>query len=101
MTNILSPDKLPVEALRCMLRHITSQLLSIMNLPISLDDTLHFYQYLKTHVLLANGQVLLLIDVPIEDKAQQLQIYEVFNLAVLHGDVSAQYKIHNKYRSHT
>ena len=42
-TNILSPDILLVEECRCMLRHIESQLLSIMHLPISSDNTLHFY----------------------------------------------------------
>ena len=47
MTNILSPDILPVEELRTMLRHIKAQLPSIMHLPISLHNTFHFYQYLK------------------------------------------------------
>ena len=40
-----------------MLSNIESQLPSIMNLPISLDDTLHFYFYLKTHVLIADVKV--------------------------------------------
>ena len=69
MTNILSPDILPVEVLRGMLRHIESQLPSIMHLLKSSDDTLHFYLYLKTHMLVADGQFLLLIDVPIHDRA--------------------------------
>ena len=97
MTNILSPDILPLEELRSMLRHIELQLPSIMHLPISLDDKLHFYWYLKTHVLVADGHFLLLIDVPIQDRAQQIQIHEIFNLQVPHGNVSAQYKIDNKY----
>ena len=42
-TNILSPDILPVEDLRSMLRHIEYELPSTIHLPISLDDTLHFY----------------------------------------------------------
>ena len=45
-TNILSPDILPADELRSMLRHIECQLPIKMHLPISLDDTLHFYQYL-------------------------------------------------------
>ena len=57
MTNILPPNILPVDELRRMLRHIESQLPSIMHLPISSDDTLHFYQYLKTHVLKADRQI--------------------------------------------
>ena len=75
-TNRLSPDILPVEDVRNMLRHIESELPSTMHLPISSDDTLHFYQYLNTHILIAEGQSLLLIDVHIENRAQQLQIYE-------------------------
>ena len=77
-TNILSLDVLPMEDLTSMLRHIESQLPSTMYLPISLDDTLHFYQYLNTHVSIA-GHFLLLTDVSIQNRAQLLQIYEVFN----------------------
>ena len=82
MTNILSPDLLPVEKLRSILRNIESQLPSIMHLPISSDDTLHFYQYLKTHKLLANRKCLFLINIFIQELAQQLKIYKVFNLPV-------------------
>ena len=56
-TYILSPNILPVEELRNMLRHIKSQLPSTMHLPISSDDTLHFYQYLKTHILTADSEL--------------------------------------------
>ena len=75
-TNILSSDIVLVEELRSMLRHITLQLPSIMHLPISLDDALHFYQYLKTHMLIADVKFLLHIDVPIQDRELQLQMYE-------------------------
>ena len=73
-TNVLPPDLLPVGDLRNMLRQIESELSSLMHLPISLVNTLHFYQYLSTHVLIAVGQFLLLNDVPIQNRAQQLQI---------------------------
>ena len=96
-TDVLTPDILPVEDLRSILRHIEFELPSTMHLPISLDDTLHFYCYLNTHVLIAEGQFLLLIDVPIQNRAKQLQIYEVFNLPVPHSSPSAQYKINHKY----
>ena len=56
MTHIISPDTLPAEEIRSMLRQIKLQLPSIMHLPISSDDTLHFYQHLKTHMLVADGQ---------------------------------------------
>ena len=36
------------------------------------------------HVLVADGQFLLLMDVPIEDREQRLQIYEIFSLPVRH-----------------
>ena len=48
MTKHVVTNILPAEELRNM--YIKSQQPSIMHLPISLDDTLHFYQYLKTHV---------------------------------------------------
>ena len=88
-SNIFSPDILPVEDLRNMLRHIESVLPSTMHLPISSDDTLHFYWYLSTHELIAHGQFLLLIDVLIQNRVQQLQTYEIFSLPVPHGNLSA------------
>ena len=97
MTNILSPNVLPVEELKNMLRHIRSQLPSTVHLPTSLDDTLHFYWYVKTHVLIADKQFLLLINVPIQDRVQQLQIYEIFNLPVPQCKISAHHKINSKY----
>ena len=42
VTHMLSPDILPVEDLRNMIRHIESELPLTMHLPISLDDTFHF-----------------------------------------------------------
>ena len=42
-TSVLSPGILPVEHLRNMLRHIESELPSLMHLPISSDNTLYFY----------------------------------------------------------
>ena len=96
-TNILSPDVFPVEDHRSILSHTEYELPSTMHLPLSSDDTLHFYWCLNTNVLIAEGQFLLLIYVLIQNRAQQLQIYEVFNLPVLHGNLSAQYKINLRY----
>ena len=47
--------------------------------------------------MIADEQFLLLIDVPIQDHAQQLEIYEVFNLVIPHGNFSACYNINSKY----
>ena len=80
-----------------MLLHIEETLPSTMHLPISSEDTLHFYRYLCTHILIADEQFLLLIDASIQDHAQQPEIYEVFNLAIPHGNFSAHYSIHNRY----
>ena len=55
------------------------------------------HPYLCTHVLIADELFLLLIDVPIQDCAQQLEIYKVFNLAIPHGNFSAHYSIQNRY----
>ena len=96
-TGILSPHVLPVEDLRKMLVHIEEALPSTMQLPVSPEDTLHFYRYLHIHILIADKQFLLLNDVPIQDQAQQLEIYEVFNLVVPHRNLSAIYNIGSKY----
>ena len=92
-TNVLSPDILPAEDLRNMLRHIEYELPSTMHLPIPLDNTLHFYWCLSTHVLIVDRQFLLLINVPIQNRAQQHQIYEVFSLPVPHSNPQPSIKL--------
>ena len=86
-----------MEDLRNMHRHIEYELPSTMHLPVSSGDTLHFYWYLNTNILIAKGQFLLFMYVPIQNRAEQLQIYEVFSLPVPHSNLSAQYKIIHKY----
>ena len=97
MTNKLSPDILPVEDLSNMLKHIESVLPSMMHLPISLEHPSFLLISQHTHVLIANREFLLIIDVPIQNRAQQLQIYEIFSLPVTDGSLSAQYKVNYKY----
>ena len=96
-TGILSPQVLPVEDLRKMLLHIEETLPLTMDLTISSEDALHFYRYLCTQILIADEQFLLLINVPIQDHAQQLEIYEVLNVAILHGNFSTCYNITTDY----
>ena len=65
----LSPHVLPVVDLQGMLSHIADALPSMLHLPVSPNDILHFYRYLCTHILIENKQVILLIDVPIQDRS--------------------------------
>ena len=95
ITSILSPHVLSVEDLQEMLMPTKVELPSTMYLPVSSDDTLHFFRYLCTHILVAEEQFLLLIDVPIQDHAQQLEIYQVSNLLIPQGNLSAQHNIDN------
>ena len=74
ITGTLSSHILPITGLKQMLSHIEETPPPTMHLPVSSEDTLHFYRYLGTHVLIANRQFLLLIDVPIQDHMQQLSI---------------------------
>ena len=74
-SGILSPHVLPVVDLQKMLQHIADSLPPTLHLPISPEDTLHFYRYLCTHVLIENKQFLLLIDIPIQDRACQITIH--------------------------
>ena len=94
---ILSPHVLPVEDLMKMLLHIEEALHLTIHLPVSSEDTLYFYRYLCTHILIADDQFLLLTDVPIQDHTQQPRVYEVFNLVIPHGNFSACYNINSKY----
>ena len=80
-----------------MLLHIEETLPSTMHLPVSSEDTLLFYRYLCTHVLIADGQYLLLIDVAIQDHIEQLEIYKVFNIVMPYRNFSACYNINNRY----
>ena len=96
-SGILSPHVLPVADLQKMLQHIVDTLPPTLHLPISPLDTLHFYQYLRTHVLIENKQFLLLIDIPIQDRARQITIHEVFTLDIPHGNYSAHYDINTRY----
>ena len=65
-----------------MLYQIESELPPNMHLPIPSSDPLHFYRYLQMHVLVEENQFLLLIDISIQDRAQQIQIYQIINLPV-------------------
>ena len=93
----LSPHILSVMDLQKMLMHIEETLPSTLHLPVSSDDALHIYRYLHTHVLIANKQFLLLIDVPIQDKSQQITICKIFTLDIPHGNFTAHYDITTKY----
>ena len=53
-SGILSPHVLPVADLQKMLQHIADTLPPTLHLQISPGDTLHFYRYLHTHVLIEN-----------------------------------------------
>ena len=72
----LLPHVLLVIDLQNMLQHIADTLPPTLHLPISPEDTLHFYMYLHTHVLIENKEFLLLIDVPIQDRACQTTVHK-------------------------
>ena len=56
MTGTLLPHILPITDLRKMLVHIEEILLLTLHLPVSSEDSLHFYRYHCTHVLFTNKQ---------------------------------------------
>ena len=96
-SGILSPHVLPIVDLQKMLQHIADTLPPTLHLPISPVDALHFYRYLCTHVLIEDKQFLLLIDIPIQDRAHQITIHQVFTLDIPHGNYSAHYDINTRY----
>ena len=80
-----------------MLKHIAHTLSPTLHLPISPEDTLYFYRYLHTQVLIENKQFLLLIDVPIQDRSRQITTHEIHTLNIPHGYYSAYYDVDIKY----
>ena len=96
-SGILSPHILPTMDLQKMLLQISDTLPPTLHLPVSPDDTLHFYRYLCTHILITNKQFLVLIDIPIQDRSQQITIHKVFILNIPHRNFSAHYDINTKY----
>ena len=92
-TRTLSPHILSTADLKQMLFHIKETLPPTIHLPVSSEDTLHFYRYLCTHVLIANRQFLLLINIPIQDYMQQLSVYKIFTLDIPHGNFTAWYNV--------
>ena len=93
----LSSHVLSVIDLQKMLQHIADTLPPTLHLPIPPEDTLHFYRYLSTPVLIENKQFLLLIDVPIQDRSCQITIHQILTLDIPHGNYSACYDVHTKY----
>ena len=93
----LSPHVLPVIDLQRMLQHIADTLPPTLHLPISPEDTLHFYRYLHTYILIENKQFLLLIDIPIQDRSRQITIHHILTLNIPQGNYSAHYDIDTKY----
>ena len=51
----LSPHVLPIMDLKKMLSHIAETLPPTLHLPVSSEDTIHFYQYICTHILIAKN----------------------------------------------
>ena len=96
-TGTLTPHLIPIPDLQQMLYWIEPELPPNMHLPIPSLDPLHFYRYLRTHVLVEENQFLLLIDIPIQDRAQQIQIYQIINLPVPVGNYSMKYTMETKY----
>ena len=85
----LSQHVLPIIDLQRMLQHIADTLPPTLHIPISLEDTLHFYRYLHTQVLIKNKQFLPLIDVAIQDRSRQLTIHQILTLDIPHRNYSA------------
>ena len=96
-TGTFSPHVLSIMDLKKMLSHMEETLPPTLHLPVSSKDTLHFYQYLHTHVLIANKQFLLIIDVLTQYQSQQLSIYKIFTLDIPHGNFTAHYDINTQY----
>ena len=97
MSGTLSPHVLPILDLQKMLSHIEETLPSTLHLPVSSEDTLHFYQYLCTHVLIANKQFLLLYRCTNSGLITATFHLKIFTLDIPHGNFTAHYDINTHY----
>ena len=86
-SGVLSPHVLPVVDLQKMLQHIADTLPPTLHLPILPVDTLHFYRYLRTHVLIENKQFLLLIIFPSRIELARSQ-YTKFSPSIFHMETT-------------
>ena len=93
----LSPHVLPVIDLQRMLQHIADTLPPTLHLPISPEDTLLFYKYLHTRILIEKRQFLLQIDMPIQDRSRQITIHQILTLDIPQRNYSAHYDVDTKY----
>ena len=57
-TGTLSPHILPIADFKQMLSHIEETIPPTIHLPVSSEDTLHFYRYFHTHVSAASSYYL-------------------------------------------
>ena len=96
-SGILSPHVLPIMDLQKVLCHIADTLPPTLHLFISPEDTLHSYMYLCTHILIENKQFLLLIDIPIQYRACQITVHQIFTLDIPYRNYSACYEINTRY----
>ena len=97
ISGTLFPHILPVIDLQKMLQHIADTLPLTLHIPISPEDTIHFYRYLCTHVLIENKQFLLLVDMPIQDGSRQITIHQILTLDIPQWNYSACYDVDTKY----
>ena len=88
-SDILSPHVLPVVDLQKMLQHIAD----------TLPPTLHLLYHQKTPYISTGTciQFLLPIDIPIQDRACQITVHQVFTLDIPHRNYSAHYNINTRY----
>ena len=91
--NAATSGTLSTHALQRILQHIADTLPPTLHLPISPEDTLLFYIYLCTHVLIENKQFLLLIDMPIQDRSRQITIYQILTLDISQENYSLSYDV--------
>ena len=97
-SGILSPHVLPVTDLQKMLQHIADTLPPTLHLPISLRGHPALLQVpMYAHLDRKKKQFLLLIDIPIQDRACQITVHQIFTLDIPYGNYSAHYDINTRY----
>ena len=95
----LTPGVISPSELQSILMEISSQLPSMLQLPVNPQgDLWSFYQSVKCDTLIDNNKILIILDIPLVNQAEKMDIFKVINLPLPYMDYN---KTHTEKESKT
>ena len=91
----VTPSTISPSELRKLLRDIERKLPTGLQLPIDPDDNLwDFYRLMTAKTLFDDNRMLMIVDIPLVNFLQRLQIFKAYNLPVSHPEMYANQTSH-------